>query len=53
MLSKQDNELLSRVGPGTPMGNLMRQYWLPAVLLRRAAGARLPARCACACWART
>jgi phenylpropionate dioxygenase-like ring-hydroxylating dioxygenase large terminal subunit len=30
MLSKQDNDLLCRVGPGTPMGNLMRQYWLPA-----------------------
>jgi phenylpropionate dioxygenase-like ring-hydroxylating dioxygenase large terminal subunit len=31
MLSKEDNELLSRVGPGTAMGNLMRQYWIPAV----------------------
>jgi phenylpropionate dioxygenase-like ring-hydroxylating dioxygenase large terminal subunit len=31
MLSKEDNELLSRVGPGTAMGNFMRQYWLPAV----------------------
>jgi nitrite reductase/ring-hydroxylating ferredoxin subunit len=31
MLSKEDNELLARVGPGTAMGNLMRQYWLPAV----------------------
>jgi phenylpropionate dioxygenase-like ring-hydroxylating dioxygenase large terminal subunit len=30
MLSKQDNDLLCRVGPGTPMGELMRQYWLPA-----------------------
>jgi phthalate 4,5-dioxygenase len=29
MLSKADNELLTRVGPGTPMGVLMRQYWLP------------------------
>ena len=32
MLSKKDNELLCRVGPGTPMGNLMRQYWLPAFI---------------------
>jgi phenylpropionate dioxygenase-like ring-hydroxylating dioxygenase large terminal subunit len=32
MLSREDNELLTRVGPGTPMGNLMRQYWLPALL---------------------
>jgi len=31
MLSKSDNEILCRIGLGTPMGNLMRQYWLPAV----------------------
>ena len=31
MLSQEDNELLCRVGPGTAMGNLMRQYWIPAV----------------------
>src|SRR5216684_1160726 len=30
MLSREDNELLCRVGPGTPMGSLMRQYWIPA-----------------------
>ena len=29
MLSKRENELLTRVGPGTPMGALMRQYWHP------------------------
>ncbi len=32
MLSKEDNELVTRVGPGTPMGNLMREYWVPAML---------------------
>ncbi len=32
MLSKEDNELACRVGPGTVMGNLFRQYWLPAAL---------------------
>ena len=32
MLSKEDNELLCRVGPGTPTGDLLRQYWIPAVL---------------------
>jgi phenylpropionate dioxygenase-like ring-hydroxylating dioxygenase large terminal subunit len=32
MLSKIDNETVCRVGPGTPMGNLMRQYWVPALL---------------------
>jgi phthalate 4,5-dioxygenase oxygenase subunit len=31
MLSAKDNEYLCRIGPGTPMGNLMRQYWLPAI----------------------
>lgn len=29
MLSQEDNEILCRVGPGTPMGDLMRQYWVP------------------------
>ena len=32
MLTREENELLTRVGPGTPMGNLMRQYWIPALL---------------------
>lgn len=31
MLSKEDNELLTRVGPGTPMGEMMREYWFPVV----------------------
>ncbi len=31
MLSREDNELLCRVGPGTPMGELMRQYWIPCL----------------------
>jgi phthalate 4,5-dioxygenase oxygenase subunit len=32
MLSREDTELLCRVGPGTPMGALIRQYWIPALL---------------------
>lgn len=32
MLTEQENELLTRVGPGTPMGALLRRYWLPALL---------------------
>ena len=32
MLTKEDNETLTRVGPGTLMGNLLRRYWLPALL---------------------
>jgi nitrite reductase/ring-hydroxylating ferredoxin subunit len=31
MLSREENELLTRVGAGTPMGDLMRRYWIPAV----------------------
>jgi phthalate 4,5-dioxygenase oxygenase subunit len=26
-----NSETMTRVGPGTPMGDLMRQYWLPAL----------------------
>ncbi|MEY4644645.1 MAG: Phthalate 4,5-dioxygenase oxygenase subunit, partial [Pseudomonadota bacterium] len=26
----QDNTDLARVGPGSVMGNFMRQYWIPA-----------------------
>jgi 5,5'-dehydrodivanillate O-demethylase len=29
MLSKEANERLTQVGPGTPMGELMRRYWIP------------------------
>jgi 5,5'-dehydrodivanillate O-demethylase len=29
MLTAQENERLTRVGPGTPMGNLLRRYWQP------------------------
>jgi len=32
MLTREDNELLTRTGPGTPMGALLRRYWLPALL---------------------
>ena len=31
MLSNEKNELVCRVGRGTPMGELMRQYWIPAL----------------------
>jgi phenylpropionate dioxygenase-like ring-hydroxylating dioxygenase large terminal subunit len=29
MLSHEDNELLTRTGPGTAMGALLRRYWIP------------------------
>ncbi|WP_067733482.1 Rieske 2Fe-2S domain-containing protein [Novosphingobium naphthalenivorans] len=31
-MNAKDNALLTRVGPGTPMGALMREYWIPACL---------------------
>jgi phthalate 4,5-dioxygenase oxygenase subunit len=30
VLPRDENELLTRVGPGTAMGALMRRYWIPA-----------------------
>ncbi|GAC1326459.1 MAG: Rieske 2Fe-2S domain-containing protein [Chloroflexota bacterium] len=32
MLTREENEALCRVGPGTLMGNLLREYWVPAAL---------------------
>jgi len=29
MLSAEQNETITRVGPGTPMGELFRNYWIP------------------------
>ena len=29
MLTEEQNRLLTQVGPGTPMGNLLRRYWMP------------------------
>jgi len=31
MLTVKENELLCQVGKGTPMGDLFRRYWLPAL----------------------
>ena len=32
MLPPKENELITRVGAGTPMGETMRRYWIPACL---------------------
>jgi phthalate 4,5-dioxygenase len=32
MTTRDENELLTQIGPGTPMGALMRQYGMPACL---------------------
>src|SRR5579875_668274 len=31
VLPREDNEILVRTGPGTPMGELLREYWTPAL----------------------
>lgn len=37
MLRHEDNEALTRVGFGTPMGRFMRRYWIPAAKLEEIA----------------
>jgi phthalate 4,5-dioxygenase oxygenase subunit len=32
MLSRENNDLLARTGPGTVMGEVLRRYWIPALL---------------------
>ena len=32
MVTAIENERLTRVGPGTPMGETLRRYWMPALL---------------------
>ncbi|WP_067935015.1 Rieske 2Fe-2S domain-containing protein [Alicyclobacillus kakegawensis] len=32
MLKREDNERITRTGPGTPMGEVFRRYWIPALL---------------------
>lgn len=43
MLSAEQNELVTRVGPGTPAGALLRRYWQPAALVEEF-GAERPAK---------
>lgn len=39
-MDKATNELLTRSGPGTPGGDVLRQYWQPAALVEELAGDR-------------
>jgi phthalate 4,5-dioxygenase len=32
MLKKEHNDLITQTGPGTPMGEMFRRYWMPALL---------------------
>jgi len=40
MLSAEQNDLITRTGPGTPAGKMMRCYWQPAALVDELAGNR-------------
>jgi phenylpropionate dioxygenase-like ring-hydroxylating dioxygenase large terminal subunit len=40
MLKQEDNEKITRSGPGTPLGNLLRSYWQPAALVSEMPGER-------------
>jgi len=46
MLSREDNQLLSQIGPGTPGGEMMRRYWHPVALAKEmpVGGAPKPVR---------
>ena len=46
MLSREENNLITHTGPGTPGGNLLRRYWHPVALVEELPrdGAPLPVR---------
>src|SRR5690348_13333686 len=44
MTTAIENELLTRTGPGTPMGRFMREYWVPACLSSELVAGGVPMR---------
>jgi phthalate 4,5-dioxygenase oxygenase subunit len=42
MISQEENQLLCRTGPRTPMGDLFRRFWLPVALSRELPKADCP-----------
>jgi phthalate 4,5-dioxygenase oxygenase subunit len=34
MLTREENEMLTRVGRGTPAGEMLRRYWMPVAIAR-------------------
>lgn len=52
MLSAEENELLTCVGPGTLVGDLIRQYWISA-LMSSELSSPMARRSAYVCWGRT
>ncbi len=41
-MTKEENDLLTRTGPDTPMGAAMRRYWIPATLSSELVGPDCP-----------
>ncbi|HEY3302176.1 MAG TPA: Rieske 2Fe-2S domain-containing protein [Candidatus Binatia bacterium] len=44
MITKEENDLLTQTGPGTPCGNLMRRYWQPVALAEELPRAGAPVK---------
>lgn len=42
MLTREENEILTRTGPGSPMGDLFRRFWIPALLSEELVGPDCP-----------
>jgi len=42
MLKREDNEMITRTGPSTPMGEVFRRYWIPAFLSEELPAADCP-----------
>ena len=43
MLRAEQNTFATQTGPGTPMGEMFRRYWIPAMHADGVAGERMPA----------
>src|SRR6202008_2875962 len=37
MLSREENDAVTQVGPGTPLGEMMRRYWIPVATSKQIA----------------
>ena len=42
MLSREENDMLTQTGKGTPMGDLFRRFWMPACLSEEIPSADCP-----------
>jgi 5,5'-dehydrodivanillate O-demethylase len=38
MMTAEQNDMLTRIGPGTPAGNLLRRYWQPVAAMSEMSG---------------